>query len=306
MTRHPRAAWIVFGLPVIIGLAGAGLVWSWSGDLPDQIARHWGGSGAADGFSSLTASIATTLAVGPGLALLAGAVIWALKVPSRVTAAITVGLTSFVIGLDLATTGAQRGLEDASDVELSTWWFLVAIGASVIGCVAGVLLTPRDRYEGSRPDDPVPAASSANWSGVVRSQVFLGISGVISLAGVALLFLPSLGFMIGVILVLTGLPLLATAWWRVSIDQHGVRLRTFLPWPVWRVTADRITGAELTTIGPGDVGGWGLRMTPRGTSLAYQRGEAVVIHRRDARPLSIVIDDASGAAAAVNAQIRAD
>ncbi|TSD58699.1 DUF1648 domain-containing protein [Aeromicrobium piscarium] len=305
MTRHPRAAWIVFGLPVVIGLAGIAVVWSWSGDLPDQIARHWGGSGVADGYSSLPVSLMTTLAVGPGIALLVGAVVWALKAPSRLAAALTVGLTSFVIGLDLATTGAQRGLDDASGVELSGWWFVAAIGAAAVGCAVGGLLTPRDRYEGSHPDDPVPAAASADWSGVVRSDIFLGISGVVLLAGVVLLFLPAPGFMIGIILVVTGLPLLATAWWRVTVDQRGVRLRSLAPWPVWRVGADRITGAEVTTIGPGEFGGWGVRMTPRGTGVVYQCGEAVVIHRRDARPLFIVIDDARGAAAAVNAQLRA-
>ncbi|MFD1860418.1 hypothetical protein [Aeromicrobium camelliae] len=46
-------------------------------------------------------------------------------------------------------------------------------------------------------------------------------------------------------------------------------------------------------------------MSPRGTGIVLSAGDAIVVHRRDARPLIVVIDDAEGAAAAINSRVRA-
>lgn len=175
--------------------------------------------------------------------------------------------------------------------------------AGLLGDLAGAWITPRDQITGTMPEAPVAPAvdPAARWSGTVYSEVFLALGGVLAAAGVGLLFLPGIGPIIGNCLLITAIALGPLAWWRVTIDERGVRLRCLLPWPVWRITPERIARAEAVTIRRGEFGGWGVRMTDRGTALVYRPGDAVVVHRRDARPLFVVIDDAEGAAATVNA-----
>lgn len=295
----------MLGLPVVIAAVGVLIVLAWMPDLPAQVATHWGGGDDPDGFTSRGAVPWMIGAVSALIPLCCAGLLLALGLPSRSTSAISAGLSSFLVAVLLSTLAPQRGLDDASEVSVEGWWIGASIAIALIVAAGGAALTPRDRFEGSAPATPVPAATAPGaWTGVVRSDVMLAITGLLALAGVALFFTP--WHIIAWVIVPTALALAATAWWKVTVDERGVLVRSALGWPVIRVRPEQLTGAEVDQVSAlGDFGGWGVRMSPRGTGIVLSSGEAVVVHRRDARPLIVVIDGAAEAAAAINSRVGA-
>lgn len=296
---------IVLGLPVVIAAVGVLVVLTWTPELPAQVATHWGSGDEPDGYTSRSALPWMIGALAALIPLFCAGLFLALGLPSRSTAATGAGLSSFLVAVLLSTVAPQRGLDDAGDVTIQGWWIAASIAVALLAGAVAAVVTPRDRFEGSAPASPVVTADEPRiWTGVVRSDVMLAITGIVALIGLALIITP--WHIIGYIVVPTALVLAATAWWQVSVDDGGVLVRSALGWPRIRVRPEQLTGAEVERISAlGEFGGWGVRMSPRGTGIVLSTGEAVVVHRRDARPLIVVIDDAEGAAAAINSRVRA-
>lgn len=305
MTRHRLALPIALGAPVVIAVIGVLVVLMWTPDLPDRVATHWGSGDRPDGFTSASSLAWLVGGLSVLIPLPCVGLFLALKLPSRTTSAFGAGLAAFLVAILLTSVAPQRGLEDSSEVSIAGWWFVVSIGAGLLVALLAAVLTPRDRFEGSEPARPVPAGATAvRWSGAVSSDVLLGIAGFAVLVGLVLLITPL--HIVGYIVLPIAVLLACTAWWRVTVDERGVVVRCALPWPRLRIRPDQLTGAEVEHISAlGDFGGWGIRLSGRGTGIVLSSGEAVIIHRRDARPLVIVIDDAPAAAAAINSRLTA-
>ncbi|MFE3293400.1 DUF1648 domain-containing protein, partial [Rhodococcus sp. NPDC059234] len=62
-----RAFAATLALPVLAALGASATIGSWSDDLPDPVAVHFGPGGEADGFASLTAATWSPL-LGPAVA----------------------------------------------------------------------------------------------------------------------------------------------------------------------------------------------------------------------------------------------
>ncbi|RLV56108.1 DUF1648 domain-containing protein [Aeromicrobium phragmitis] len=305
MTRHRWAVPIVLGLPLVIAAIGVAVVLAWMPELPAQVATHWGSGDEADGFTSRGALPWMFGALSALIPLFCSGLFLALGLPSRSTAAFGAGLAAFLVAILLSTVAPQRGLEDAADATIEGWWIAASIVIALLVALVTAALTPRDRFEGSTPAEPVPAsAGPTTWTGAIRSDVMLGITGIVAVIGLAVLITPL--HILGYVLVPTALVLAVTAWWKVTVDERGVVVRSAFGWPSIRVRPEQFTGAEVEHVSAlGEFGGWGVRMSPRGTGIVLSTGEAVVVHRRGARPLIVVIDDADGAAAAINSRVRA-
>ncbi|HEX6871978.1 MAG TPA: DUF1648 domain-containing protein, partial [Micromonosporaceae bacterium] len=116
--RRRTALWTTAaGLAVLV--ATLVIARSWRDQLPDPVASHWGISGAADGFSSLTELLAWMLGGGVVLVLGFGAITLLLgqaAATRRIGAAMTIWAALFLGLLTLGTLYVQRGLTDARQV----------------------------------------------------------------------------------------------------------------------------------------------------------------------------------------------
>jgi hypothetical protein len=99
---------------------------------------------------------------------------------------------------------------------------------------------------------------------------------------------------------LIGLATLATAWWRVTIDRRGLRLRGLLGWPRARIPLDDIRSVAVVQVNPtADFGGWGWRWARGRSGLIMRSGEAIEVRRGDGRRFTVTVDDAETASAAL-------
>lgn len=94
----------------------------------------------------------------------------------------------------------------------------------------------------------------------------------------------------------------------VRVDATGLTVRSLLGRPRLHVPASDIVRAEVREhVSPlSEFGGHGWRTSPGGTvGVVVREGAAVVVRRGEERPLLVTVDDAPGAAAAVDAVARA-
>ncbi|MFD1860417.1 DUF1648 domain-containing protein [Aeromicrobium camelliae] len=246
MTRHRWSMPIVLGLPVVIAAVGVLVVLAWMPDLPAQVATHWGSGDEPDGFTSRSALPWMIGALSAVIPLVCCGLFLALGLPSRSTAATGAGLSSFLAAVMLSTLAPQRGLDDAGDVTIQGGWIAASIGIALLAALIAAAVTPRDRFEGSVPASPVASADAPRtWAGVVRSDVMLAITGLVALVGLASLVTPL--HIIGYILLPVALALAATAWWKVTVDDRGVLVRSALGWPRIRVRPDQLRALKSST-----------------------------------------------------------
>lgn len=153
------------GLPLVMAIAGAWLVWSWRDDLPARVAIHWGTSGA-DNFAGVNTSALLVAAFGVVFA----AVGLALAVRddstlARVVAGTSSGTTAFVTVLMVEVIGDQRGLTDATTADLNG---LAILGALAAGAAAAVVTrsgTSAGTASGSPRSVPTAAPVASSCEG---------------------------------------------------------------------------------------------------------------------------------------------
>ncbi len=317
-------------LPALIvaltGLVGALLVHGWRDRLPDPVATHWGTSGTADGFSSVTGvvvMVAVTALIGALLCLLT----FVRRIPAqgrRVLVGIFCGTAVFVIVLMTGLTGRQIGLADAADAPLGLGVMALAATAGVFaGLVAGAA---------ARGDGPGPAAAppivgavpvadtlpagGAVWSG--RSALAAG--GLVTLA-LSMLTLVVVGvfvqprWMLLIPALIIAVVLVVTGTLRVHVEPTRVQWAAGLGWPRIVIPVEQIERAEVLEVNAlKDFGGWGYRigLTARvrgATGFVLRSGPALMVvrtgsaaepYRRDL----VVVAEAASAAALINALVR--
>lgn len=104
---------------------------------------------------------------------------------------------------------------------------------------------------------------------------------------------PLLGGWMTAVAVLVPCLLLSFAALRIELNSDGVVARSGLfGFRLVGARADEITNVTQEDINAAQWGGWGLRLTSRGTALILRSGKAAVIERRDKRKLLIVVDGA--------------
>ncbi len=319
-----RAVFAGAGLPIAIGAVGVALVLSWRDELPARVASHWGIDGTADGFSSVPAVAWLIGGFAAGFAVLWLALVLAVRADAtvtRVVAATTAGTTAFVTALAVLLTERQRGLGDATGVELPGAVLAGALAAGVVVAVLAVVLVPR-WSPGARPLGPLPPGATAAphldvgagervvWT---RSAATGGVPAVVLVAGVGVT--AAIGVVgrqwwvlgLGVVLALLAAAMFSIT---VTVDERGLRVRGRFGRPRLHTSLDRIARASTVTVRPiRDFGGWGYRVSAVGPlrgarGYVLRGGEALLVERTDGARTVVTVDDAATAAALLNALLE--
>jgi len=297
-------------VPVALLVIATLVALSWSDQLPDPVAVHWGTDGA-DGFGSLASAVLPTLITGTLVAV--GA--WALAFYAghasstrRIAAGSSIGMAVFLGVVMLGPLADQRGLDDATQAPgIGTTLLVAILGGVVIGSLAA-FLTPADadrpaaaRIDPGAPRLPLTATERAVWRRSVfsRTTLVVGIAAVLVvlvLAVVTRMWALSL-----LALLLAGL-LLSTVAFDATVDERGLVARGLLGWPTLRVPLDEVVAARATTVRPlKDFGGWGYRVGRGGrTGIVLRSGEALEVERSGDRVVVVTVDDAGTGAALLN------
>lgn len=316
--EHPPIGRIVLAagvIPALVTAVAAGMIAAWRDELPDPVATHWGLSGAADGFTSVSGTIVMTVGFGLGLSLLGLTLALISKVPVlvRACAAIGTGVASFVVALVAASTHGQRGLSDAAAAGAPGVWIVVAgVGAAVLAAVSWLLIPGWCVEPEPRAGEPgraleLGADERVSWTRSVRSAT------------------PAAVIMAGSVLLTAGLALALRDWWllavpavllvlvvafasiRATIDASGITVRGLLGWPRTRIGLDAIAAATVVDVSAlRDFGGWGYRIGVRKPftgvrGWVLRSGQGLLIERADHSRDIVVVDDAETAAGLLTA-----
>ncbi|MET8970243.1 DUF1648 domain-containing protein [Streptomyces hydrogenans] len=279
----------------------------WSDRLPDPLATHFSYGGEADGFTGRAAFTA----VGAALLLTLGAG-WTVLVRrgalwgAWLTAGLTGTLLVLVVHDNLDAADPARVVSPLSHLA-------VAAAAGAVLALAGHALSrlvPPEEHEGGpavHPDAPrldLGAGELAGWSRATASAPLTAL-GLLFLAGgaVAVLLGP---WPLLLVALAVGVPGLALARIRVSVDRHGLTVRsTLAPRPRVHVPLDDITAADVRSVDAlREFGGWGYRVRAHRSGVVLRSGEALVVRRGNGREFAVTVPDARTAAALLNTLVE--
>ncbi len=316
--KNARRISLVIALLVITAtvVAGTWLVTDARGQLPHPVATHWGPSGAADGFASVTSALGTSTALIVGMGLLLTLITVATRQPS--TTAIASGTSVFMGALLYGSVLAQRGLSDAAGAPMSNASMAIGLVAgTVVGVVhalvvrtkVGVAPYPRPAAPDGAPRAHVSETARVAWSGPMRHGALA--SGVLT-ASVALLLgmavwmwrIDGPWWLMVVLAVVIGVMAVPIQYATVVADSTGVSVRVFGR-TLRRTELSQIRSASAVEVSAlGNYGGVGLRSGFDGSSgFITSSGEALRLERFDASALVYTVDGAAQAAAVVNTLI---
>ncbi|MFB7103424.1 DUF1648 domain-containing protein [Streptomyces hydrogenans] len=292
----------------LAAVAYVALLAVWSDRLPDPLATHFSYGGEADGFTGRAAFTA----VGAALLLTLGAG-WTVLVRRGALwgAWLTAGLTGTLLVLVVHD---NLDAADPADVVSPLSHLAVAAAAGAVLALAGHALSrlvPPEEHEGAgpavHPDAPrldLGAGELAGWSRATASAPLTAL-GLLFLAGgaVAVLLGP---WPLLLIALAVAVPGLALARIRVSVDRHGLTVRsTLTPRPRVHVPLDDITAADVRPVDAlREFGGWGYRVRAHRSGVVLRSGEALVVRRGNGREFAVTVPDARTAAALLNTLVE--
>jgi hypothetical protein len=227
----------------------------------------------------------------------------------RIGVGTSLGMTTFLSGLLLATLAPQKGLTDAYQAPDATGAVLWAsLAALVIGALGALAV---------RPDPPMPRTGAVPapeglqlpptahvaWVQHVRT-VALGWVAV----GVAVLLVVT-GILTGTVVLLVPLgvllaALLATfASFTVTVDGRGLTAAGSFGWPRLAVPLSEVESVSTVQVRAlHDFGGWGYRIGRQGrVGIVARSGDAIEVHRTGGRVVVVTVDDAQTGATLLQA-----
>lgn len=311
----------------LIALAGplfvVGTYVSWRDRLPDPLPTHWSSSGPPDGFSGTFGFFVTITILCAVLALGMVLAIWLVRpaVVGRMSAAFVTFLLALFSGVWGMTAGRSLDVADSTAVQLP----FAAVALLLFACVAvavGVGWLLPGRWRGAwgdevvispRGDAPVFANDEAVvWVDRVHSPVMTGVATVLFLGALATaIWIPvdegAASVIVTVVLLVSALPVLWMASVTVRVDADGVHtLWGLFGWPRSTIPLSRIKAVRAEKIVPMRWGGWGYRMSKRGTATVMRGGPGLVIERTAKWPThAITIPHAAEGAQIIEAlQVR--
>lgn len=329
LTRTPpqllRRARLTFFLvavivPIVITAIAVVVLLTWLPTLPQQVATHWGVSGA-DGFGPPSTYLWLLIGIGLGLPVLMAIVTLASVGAhwggaARLMGALAAGMSVFAVVMSLGSLAIQRDLTDISDVPGIGG--VMALSFAGLVAVGGIVwaVQPRVRLEQARTLEPrysvhiakgervVWVATTTMPRGALAFLLFV-LLGLVALAAYMLVAGVEGGWIVALVVVVVGFALAATASFRVTITPEGFSARALLGWPRIRIPLDEVESARAVDISPfGEFGGWGWRIAVDGrTGIVMRRGSAIEVSRQGRRPFIVTIDGAEEAAALLQAYV---
>ncbi|MGW8355260.1 hypothetical protein [Streptomyces wedmorensis] len=295
-------------LPFVLALAVHLLLFArWRDELPAELATHYslGDGGEADGWTGRAGYVLISTALIAGLgaawtALVRRRALWG----AWATAGFTGGLLVQLL---------RNNLVDEFEVQISEPVVDLAVAgtAAVAAALAGWALTslvPEEEpaVRSGAPDGPrlaLGASEVAGWSRSTGSRT-LTVLAVLALAAtpVVLLVLSWPDALFGLLGLVIGVPGLALARVRVTVDRHGLTVRSgVFPKPRVRIPLDEVAGADARDVHAlAEFGGWGYRVRAHRTGVVLRSGEALVVRRDGGREFAVTVPDAETAAALLN------
>lgn len=274
-------------------------------DLPQRLATHWGLGAHPNGFTTATPflAVATSIVVVLGVLVAVVAARPGSADTARPVAAIGGFLVWVLAGSTIAILMANHGLSDPHAARSGWPAALVVMVVSVGLSLAIAMLAPpaphRAHAAAAEPPYELDRGERVTWVGSASSRPLLVMAGTAGVVGAVLLVLTQQWAVVLLVLALL------LAWMHsvtVRVDDDGVRAHFGpLPWPAFRTPLSRIEGATADEVSPMQWGGWGYRISGRGTAIVVRRGPGLVLARRGRSDLAITVDHAGEAADAVNA-----
>jgi hypothetical protein len=300
--------WLGVFLPTAAAFfAALALVAGWSPQLPAEVAQQWDWS---------TGQVST---VGPlwlivlSLALPAAAVLFVLAVfkwsgklngwGRRLSVALPAGIAVFLSAALPAMLSGQLGIADPAQApDPRSAMALAALLSVGYALLAALIAGSRPLAAPDSGGTPVPAldlapGERAVWTTAVTAWVCLLGGGIPGLTLILVgLFTPLWGLTVAGAVLLV--PAVITGRWRVTVDHRGLTCTTLLGLGRFHVPAGPGATAEVVNVrGLSEFLGWGIRVGGAGSvGLIFRNGEALRVHGRNGKSLTVTARDAATAA----------
>lgn len=270
--------------------------------LPDPLPVHWNFAGAVDGTAGQAGFTVTLLAITAALALgvIAAVLLVRPDAAARAVAAMTMFGVWICAGTWLVTSVISLDADRAHEVSLPWYGVAALVLVPVIVAAATYFLLP-GRWQDLGGDTPVlgeqiepslvlAPGETVTWIDHERSVVMETLAAVITLGALAaVLWIPASATSGAVVAAVIGVAVALVLWWMsritVRIDDRGVQtLWGPIYWPRGRIPLEKIASVRVEHIHPMQWGGWGYRLSKRGTATIIKGGPGLVITRRGHRP----------------------
>lgn len=308
--------WLGIGLPAAILAASYIPFLLLRSELPDRVASHFDSAGRADDSMTIGAFLVVTgVMVVIGLGLSIGLAWRRSPVPAGLGA--TVGfLGPFIATLGggiLATTAvSQRGIDRWMDAP-NAWWSLlvVLIGAIAAGAAGAWLgsqlnIAAADTSTRNAPVMDLGDGEQAVWTTSLHSAPLFVLG--LSVAAVGVVLVASAPLWLGIVLLVSSVPLMAVATVHVRVDRSGLQVRYGrLPWPKTLVAIDRIDTASMIDVRPKEWGGWGYRGSlklMRQAAVVHRAGPGIRLDLKGDKVFVVTVDSPETGVALLNAQVQ--
>ncbi|WP_163505538.1 hypothetical protein [Fodinicola acaciae] len=318
MTVRGRFLLYATSWAVVVAIAQAAIPLSVRDRLPEPMATHWSLLGEPNRAMPLAGELALMAGAWVVIAglLALGAVRGRIeRRRRRATVSAVYGAAGVLsVGLAYVTTTANLDVTDWRHAQPLAWpamaaVLVIAVAAGFAGYRLGRLGpdTPADlataHPKAMRLDANVRAAwvsSATNPLLGVPGSVALGLAVVFAVA--AAIGAAGLTWHAPLVAAVIGLALTACSSLRVRVNDSGLAVG-FGPfgWPVRHIGLDRIDRAWSEPRQPVEVGGWGWRGLPGGSTIMIRGGDCLVVRYRSGGELGISVDDAERGAALLTA-----
>lgn len=320
--RRARRAFVLVALvlPMLIVAVSALVLATWLPSFADDVAIHWGVDGA-DGFGPASTYVWLLCGVGLGIpALLTVSTLVAVGVhwgpTARFLGAVSAGMSAFASVICLGSLAIQRDLPSSDGVPGIGGVMGLAFGALLVVGAAAWFVQPRvHSIPGAalepRHDVRVGGSERVVWVGTTTMPtgalvfLLLVLLGLVALAVAMLVTGTPLAWVPGLVALVVGFAVAATASFRVRVTPAGIDARAVIGWPRKSIPVAEIVSARAVRISPfGEFGGWGWRLSPDGRSgIVMRQGPAIEVRRHDRGPFVITIEGAEEAAALLQAYV---
>ncbi|HET7387131.1 MAG TPA: hypothetical protein VFJ19_10770 [Nocardioidaceae bacterium] len=289
--RRAVVAVLVLLAPVLVWLGHR----AYAAVTPDPMATHWGFHGV-DGTTAAWPYFVAILCASGALGLAAVAVSWLAHsthagrmLTSMLAFGAWIATVPYLESLLLA-----RHIRDAHDVPMP--WYAVLGGVGIPLVVAATAYWLHGDTAPPLPRGPVPPAmpladsERVTWIGHAHSRPFQVLSPLLMAAAAVLVpFQAHVSIPLGIV----GVALAWTSVIAVRVDQRGLHtLWGPFGWPRTRVGLGNIADAHSERIEPLQWGGWGYRISSRGTAAVLRRGPGLVVERVHGPRYAVTVDGA--------------
>jgi hypothetical protein len=311
---------LIVALIAPLVIAGAALAWSFSlaAHLPARVVVHWDLAGHPNGYGSpFQFPIALASVCLPLIAIFGGAVVLMSHRGPLTPLSKLLAVTSTWVTLIVSVTFLESLLERNAGADIGVILAVAFAIATIVAAGEWFVLPPGVRGVGggvraSVPPVSLAAGERASWirtASVSAGMTWVVVAICVVIAAITIFSTIATGgqyWWFAFVPVIVLLVVLSNFAWTVRVDDRGLRIRSVLGIPVVRVPLDQVTSADVIDVQAlSQYGGWGIRFALNGRiGIIVRSGEALEVHRRKGLDVVVTVDDASSAAALLNALVQ--